>query len=250
MTKMAKRKIDKAAYDKLAAGLKEEYEEDGNGGYVLKLEDDEDEGFKKLKKEMADAQKKLKAAQEELDALKAEREEEETKGARKKGDVDEVEKRLQAKLQKQKDEYELKLEATRNRLIETEQRKITESLTKELFATSRAGVFVRDRIKVELGDDGEIETVVLDADGKATAKTLEDLKKEIRADKEMKPFLVSSKASGGAGLENGAPKGGGAAGEAETGKPYPKDFGKMTTEEHTARMKERFAGRQDSNRGA
>jgi hypothetical protein len=65
---------------------------------------------------------------------------------------------------------------------------------------------IRNRLRVELRD-GARTTVVVDKDGKASAMSLADLKKEFAANKAFSPLLVASRASGG-GANGG--KGGGA----------------------------------------
>jgi len=65
---------------------------------------------------------------------------------------------------------------------------------------------IRSRLRIEMRD-GRRTTVVVDPEGKASAMTLDELKKEFLADKGFAPMLAASRASGG-GANGG--KGGGA----------------------------------------
>lgn len=61
---------------------------------------------------------------------------------------------------------------------------------------------IKSRLTAELKDNGEIAVVVLDAAGKPTAGTLEDLMKEMAGDARFAPIVKGSKAQGGG---NGKP---------------------------------------------
>ena len=72
--------------------------------------------------------------------------------------------------------------------------------------------YVRDRLSVELVEDNPIVRV-LDAAGKASALSLDDLKKEIVADKQFAAIIKASNASGGgAGSKSDGNQGNGGAG--------------------------------------
>lgn len=62
---------------------------------------------------------------------------------------------------------------------------------------------IKDRIGVEMRD-GDAITVVLDKDGKPSAATLDDFKKELSGDASFKPFLAGSKGSGGGDVDSSA----------------------------------------------
>jgi len=66
---------------------------------------------------------------------------------------------------------------------------------------------VKSRLRMEV-KDGKPVAVVLDADGKPSAMTLADLRKEIEADPAFAPLLVGTKASGPGGVngKGGAPQ--------------------------------------------
>jgi hypothetical protein len=79
---------------------------------------------------------------------------------------------------------------------------------------------VRNRLRIETRD-GKRVTVVVDKEGKASAATMEDLKKEFVADTRFAPLLVGSRANGGG-------SGGGGGGGATVGN---KPRNKMSTKE-------------------
>lgn len=68
---------------------------------------------------------------------------------------------------------------------------------------------IRSRLKVDTDSGGKHVTRVLDANGKPSALTLEDLKKDLLANKEFAPILKGTKANGssapGAGPGSSAP---------------------------------------------
>jgi hypothetical protein len=91
---------------------------------------------------------------------------------------------------------------------------------------------IQRRLRIETRD-GKRTTVVVDKEGKASAMTIEDLKKEFMADMRFAPLLVGSRASGGG---SGGGKGGGAT-------PGNKPRSKMSTREKSDYISEH--GRQE-----
>jgi hypothetical protein len=79
---------------------------------------------------------------------------------------------------------------------------------------------IRGRLRIETRD-GKRVTVVVDKEGKASAATMDDLKKEFMADTRFAPLLVGSRANGGG-------SGGGGGGGATVGN---KPRSKMSTRE-------------------
>ena len=191
-----KRKISKAEYEKLLEALKTEYKEDGDN-FVLDLGDDEDFGKLKRAKDREveaknEAEKKLKELQAELDKLSGD-------DARKRGDIATLEKSWQAKQDAMKAEYEAKLEKfqgfSKKSLVDTK----AMALASELFGKNAA--IALPHIKARLAADFEGDepaTRILDANGKISAFTLDDLKKEFASNKDFATILIASKASGGA----------------------------------------------------
>ena len=90
-----KRKITKADYDKLAADIKTEYVADGDDNYRLDLDGEEDTGALKRAKDRetqlrTDAEKKAAELAAQLDSLT-------DSDAKKRGDIEALEKSLKEK---------------------------------------------------------------------------------------------------------------------------------------------------------
>lgn len=198
------------------------YVEDKEVGFKLAVEGIEDpaelrrakqretEGRKAAEKRIAD----MEAAQatKDEDARKAKEE-----ALKKAGDVDSLQKSWQEK-------YDKDIEAERNKYVpalsEMEkdlQREMIDRHATEIAAAislpgSEKVLFphVQRRLRIEMRD-GRRTTVVVDPEGKASAMTLDELKKEFVADKGFAPMLAASRASGG-----GANGGKGGATDAKT----------------------------------
>jgi hypothetical protein len=139
--------------------------------------------------------------------------------ARKGGDVAALEKSWQEKLTKSEQKYQDDL-AKRDAIID---RKTRQAAANELAASLAVEgsaktllPHIQSRLKTEFRD-GEAVTVVLDAAGKPSAMTIEELGQEIAADPAFAPIIVASKASGGGAKGT---KGGGAAKNTITRKEY------------------------------
>lgn len=102
-----------------------------------------------------------------------------------------------------------KLDGTVRRLLVSD---VATRLASELAVKGSEGPLAKlitDRLAVE-ERDGEHITVVRGVDGKPSALSIDDLKKEILGDKALAPLLAGTKASGGGA--GGGTRGGGAAG--------------------------------------
>lgn len=173
-----------------------------------------------LQAQLSDALKGIEALKSKNDELLGEtkaakakaREEAEARqkaadeAAAKSGDVDTLTKSWQDKLTRR--ESELLEEVTKRdaQLMNLTVNATAQSIASELAVQGSAGVLaklVRDRLKYE---DGKVS--VLDAEGKPSALTVDELKKEIADDPGLAPLIVGSRASGGGA--SGA-RGGGAA---------------------------------------
>ena len=193
-----KKKLTKAEYEKLSDALKSEYISDGDD-YKLDLDGDEDTGALKRAKDREtqlrrDAEKKAKELEEQLAAIS-------DTDARKKGDIETLEKSWQKKEGETKAAYDAriaKLEGhIKTSLVDTVASQIAHKI-------SSAPALILPHIKARLAADLEGDapsTKVLDKDGKVSAFTVEDLTKEFVANKDFSAIMIGSKASGG-----GAPK--------------------------------------------
>lgn len=204
-----KKKVTKDEYAKLSDSKKEEYIEDGDGGYKLDVEGDEDTGALKRAKDREvqlrkDAEKKAQELEDKLNEL-------DNNNARKKGDIATLEKQWAEKNKKEID----KLTETWN----SEKQVLTERLSK--FETNSKKQLVdnvalqlatklnhkspkvllphiKERLLADLEGDEPV-TVILGADGKPSKLTLDQLEAEFVANKDFAGIIIGSKASGSAG---------------------------------------------------
>ncbi len=191
-----KKKLTKEEHAKLSDHIKAEYIEDGDG-FRLDIDGDEDTGALKRAKDREaqlrrEAETKLREAQEQLDALGND-------DARKKGDIQTLEKSWQKKIEDQKTEYEGKLgkltSHTKTQLVDNVAQQIASKI-------SNAPALLLPHIKARLAADFEGDspiTRILDKDGKPSAMTVEQLSAEFVANKDFSAIITASKASGGAG---------------------------------------------------
>ena len=229
-----KRKITKAEFEALSDDKKEFYIEnkDRKGEYVLDMDAD-------FNKELTDALDTVKASNaalktkneeltNELTAEKAKKQP--ADGSVTKDDHDAIVKSLNTKLadaDKKHGETIAKKDAfIRKTLIDSKALEIASKISK---APKLMLPHVKARLSAELDGD-EPKTVVLDADGKPSAYTLDDLSQELVANKDFADIVIGSKASGG-----NAPPGGG--GNAPNGNPPPASLTDMDAASLVAHMK-------------
>lgn len=200
-----KKKLTKEEFDKLSDSIKEQYIEDGEG-FRLDLEGDEDTGALKRAKDREsqlrkDAEAKLREAQKELEALG-------TDDARKKGDIETLEKSWNAKLAAQQEESK----ATIERLTNHTRRTLVDNIASQIaHKISTAPKVILPHIKQRLladFDGDEPTTKVLGKDGKPSDLTIDDLAAEFVANKDFSAIITASNASGGARKALDKPGGG------------------------------------------
>lgn len=201
-----KKKITKAEFEKLNDAFKAEYIEDGDG-YRLDVDGEEDTGALKRAKDREaqlrkEAEARAKAAEDRLAEL-------DTNDARKKGDIETLEAKWKSDLQAEREGRKTDTEKLRGiitkNLADTTAERIASEIAKAPKVFARV---VRDRLSVDFDGDEPV-LKVLDASGKPTALTVDDLRKELVANPDYKDIIVASKASGGAG--SASKMGGGAA---------------------------------------
>jgi len=191
-----KKKMTKEDHANLPDHLKSEYIEDGEG-YRLDIDGDEDNGALKRAKDREvqlrrDAEAKLKAAQEQLDALGSD-------DARKKGDIQTLEKSWQKKIDDQKTSYEDRLgkltSHTKSQLVDNVAMQIASKI-------SSAPAIMLPHIKARLAADFDGDspvTRVIGADGSLSSMSIDALSAEFVANKDFSAIILASKATGGAG---------------------------------------------------
>lgn len=199
-----KKKLEKAEWEKLSKELQKEYTADGDV-YLLDTEDDDDDNDdpendpaalrRARDREKADAKAAKKEAKDlkaKLDALEKERDPKDK-------DIAKLESEWKDKLEK--------AEAATAEIKERSRSRIAEQMINNA-ANEMAGAIstkpkwlardIKDRLTVEFDDDDDEPTLIVkNAKGKNSDMTLEQLKKEIVANKDYADILIGSKASGG-----------------------------------------------------
>lgn len=227
-----KKKLTKAEFDKLSDALKIEYVEDGDG-YRLDLDGDEDTGALKRAKDREaqlrrDAEKRAKELEEQLAAV--------TDGdARKKGDIETLEKSWAKKLGETEAQYKERIAKLEGHIKSSLVDNVASQIAHKI---SSAPTLLLPHIKARLAADLEGDaptTLVLDKNGKVSALSVEDLTKEFVANKDFSSIIIGSKASGG-----GAPKGGfDKSGGATTRSDRPTMLSQLKPHELAAELKAR-----------
>lgn len=203
-----KRKLTKAEYDVLSDDLKKEYKVDGSG-YVLDLEDT---AFETLKGEKEAARLRAEKAEADLQALKDAEAEKARKAAedaaKASGDVAALEKSWKEKAERdaaaEREKTRAASNALRNLLVNTAASKMANEIctVPELLVDR-----IKARMAVEIVDETPVLRI-LSADGKPSAMSLDDLKKEFLDNPALKAVIKGSNASGGGA--GGGGQGGGA----------------------------------------
>jgi hypothetical protein len=237
-------KIDKAAYDKLPDDIKKEYKADGDG---FKLDVDEQEiagealnARDNMKKERDEAKKAADEAAKKLadETARAEKAEKDAKSANEKigKDIQELDAKYKERIEtaeKQRDEANAKFD---NFQIDAHKKTVVDRLAGEISTSpSLIAQVIAPRISVELVDGKPIERV-LDADGKPSAQSLNDLRKEIVDNKEYAPIIKVSDAKGGGAPES---KGGGGAPQDTPNNQQQQDVSRLSTADLRARVASR-----------
>lgn len=239
---MLKRKISKDVFDKLSDELKGAYEEK-DGSYLLKVEGDDDAGELKRAKDREvqarkDAEKKAKELQEQLDELSG-------NDAKKRGDIETLEKSWKEKNEKLEKDFKEKLakkdDFIRNTLVDSVARQLATKLSGDKATLLLP--HVKSRLTADL--DGDVPTTkILDATGKVSALTIEELEKEFVANKDFSTIIVGSKASGSGTSKETQQKGQGSAPLGANGQPL--SFKEMSVQDRIAHIN---AKKENSNQG-
>lgn len=198
-----KRKVTKEEFDKLPEVLKAEYEEK-NGMFHAIIDGDDDaiEAIKRAKEHESESHKETKRKLKELeDRLSKDK----YNSDKSNNDVAAIEKSWQDKFSARETELLGKNKTIESMLSNSLKDSVISSIASELVKTDSQRIFkkaVADRFVVEM--DGDAPKIrIMDREGKPSAMSLEDFKKEVLADKEYTSILNISKASGGAGVKPG-----------------------------------------------
>lgn len=200
-----KKKIDKAAFDKLSADVKAEYIEK-DGEYVLDVEGDDggdDVGaLRRAKDREVQARKEAEKKAREAEAKLAEID---SNDARKRGDIETLEKSWKEKHDQTVAEYDGKLKSKDAFISRALVDNVANAIANEISTAPKLILpHIKARLIADLDGD-EPTTKVLGTDGKLSAATVDDLKKELLDNKDYSSILRANKASGGApGQKNGS----------------------------------------------
>lgn len=152
----------------------------------------------KLKEKNAELiEEKIETAKAAKKAL-AEAEKIKLEAAKKGGNIEELEKSWQAKLEARETELAAKLEAKDKWIQELTVNSIAQGLANELAISGSSEVLlphIVKRLMVE-DQDGKPVTRVVDANGKPSALTIKELAEEFKNNKSFAPLIVGTKATG------------------------------------------------------
>jgi len=212
-----KRKLTKEEFEKKSKDIQSEYKEK-DGEYVLDIDGDEDTGA--LKRARDREKQRREDAERERDELREQVETSADLGAKKKGDIETLEKAWKKKSEEAETASNAKIakltEHTKKTLIDGTASALAAKISTVPALMQKA---IKERLIVDF--DGDEPTLrILGADGKASAMTIDDLSKEFVANKEYSGIIVGSKASGGGAAKDGFSKTNGGAGQQnQTDKP-------------------------------
>lgn len=231
-----KRKIEKSVWEDLNPEVKALYVEK-NGSYVLDVESGEDDAaeLKRAKDREAqrakDEKKRADALQEQLDELTG-------NDAKKRGDIEVLERSWKEKSEKEKGELQAQIDKLKNVAVKALADSTATNIAKEISTVpSLMTKAIRERLAVDFDSD-EPTLRVLDASGKPTAHTLDDLKKELVANKDFSSIIIGSKASGSGASKETKQQGRGSA-PLQGADGQTKTFREMTPMEKVAAIKQR-----------
>lgn len=207
-----KSKLTKAEFDALPDVLKEHYKASGDS-YLLDSDDaaelrrakEREVEQTRLEKERADR------LQAELDAEKEAKRVAAEEAAKKAKDIPAIEASWASKVEAAKAEAQRAVDALKTKLNNLLVKSKAEALANKIStAPSLLAPVIAARLQAETDGD-EAKTRVLDATGKVSAMTLEDLEKEIVANAEYAAIIRGTNANGGGAGSGGS---GGGAGKA------------------------------------
>lgn len=215
--------------DGLPDDVKKEYKKQGDK-YVLDVDGiDDHPNVAALKNAMTRAKDERTAARTEADSYKNQLTQVQDeldnmrRGAIPKADVAALENSWKTKLETATNEANAKITRLTAAVDKNVRQATAQQLASDLFLNGTVGLpHVLPRLAVvEEGEDFVVK--VLDKDGKPSASTMEDLKKELLQNKELAPILRGTRASGG-GAGGGQGGGGAPSGNFDATTASPKDL--------------------------
>jgi hypothetical protein len=217
-----KQKVTADEFSKLVPALQGEYKQDGEGysldiiGYedpskVLAAKNHERDQRKLAEQSVRDLTKQLEDLTAERDGMLA--------GSIPKADAEKLQKSWETKLANKEKELTGQIEAANASLQKLLVDNVAQSIASDI-STAPAVIMphIKGRLKAEKNAAGEFVTVVVDKDGKPSALTVDELKKEFVLHPDFKAIITGSKASGG-GAGGGGSGGGAGAGKIDWNQP-------------------------------
>ena len=194
---MLKRSV--SSLDDVEENFRGLYEEKA-GKFVLKLEGD-DPAFSSLKNEKQTLSEKLrleKEAREAAEARLAEIDSEAEKSkAKKSGNFEELEASWNSKYDKLKNDYEKRISEMNSHIESMMLTSQAEKIAHEISNTPRLlARELKERMRVEY-EDGKPSLKILDAEGKLSALTLDELKQEFVDNPDFAHIIIATRANGG-----------------------------------------------------
>jgi hypothetical protein len=217
-----KRKIDKKAFDKLSKDLQAEYVEK-DGEYVLDVDGGNDDDNGALRRAKDRAVQERKDEKKRADAAEAKLADLDDNDARKTGDIEKLDKSWKDKLDAQTVESAKTIAAKDKFISSTLVDSVASAIAAEITTTPGNAKILLPHIRARLAADLDGDTPatkVLGADGKVSATTVDELKKEFVDNKDYASIIVASKANGGGAPDKGQQRPGGAS-QTETGDKPP-----------------------------
>lgn len=232
---MLKRKIDATAFGGLPEGVQSYYKKGDDGSFSLQVEDDSGELRRAKEREAVgrrSAEKRVTELEEEIATLSG-------MDADKRKDVRLLEQSYQDKIKTVEKDLTVKLDGKNKTITDLLVNSNATALASALGGQNAAILMphVRSRINVDLTGEEPVLRI-LDKEGKVSALTVDDLKKEFLEDKTFSAIIVGSKATG-----SGAPGGHEGSGRASGKPPVDKPFSAMGKDEYIAAMRETIDSR-------
>jgi len=184
--------------DGIDDGIKGLYTEK-DGKFILGIEGfPQQEDVSGLKAKVEELLSEKKAVTERARLAAEESEKAKLDAAKKGGDVEALEKSYQQKIAEIENKFKVEIDQRDGSIIELTSGQTATKMAAELAVQGSADVLlphIKMRLRTEFRE-GKPVTVVLDKDGKPSANTVEDLKKEFISNPAFSPLIVASKASG------------------------------------------------------
>jgi hypothetical protein len=206
-------KITHAVWKLLPSDVQASFTKIGTGADDASEFDNGEENAAGLKTALDKEKEATRKAAQERDALKAdeakkleEARKQAVEEARTKGDFKTVEDDYKKRIKDLEDANKRSAKEAEDRLKGDAINQQVDDIAKLFTSPALAKAFIKGRLSAEIVDGAAIVRV-LSKDGKASASSVEDLKKEYLTDSDLKGSLVASKGSGGGSTRS--PSGGG-----------------------------------------